>query len=79
MFNFQDEQQQQCPVCSVVDEYVSIALTTNSREELFEVLHDLYEKAYADGIVAEIERDMNAKQRLLEAIYDECDCDECDC
>lgn len=68
--NFEPEDES-CPVCELVDNYLPEIIHVNDHEELKILLHNLAEEAFQEGYTSSLQDDIEVKAGLLNEIRGE--------
>lgn len=70
MFKFNENNNESCGChkCDLVEDYLEHALEAESKDELRELLHFLFEDGVEQGTIETIEIDIDSKKEVLKAI-----------
>jgi len=66
VFEFNKEEENQCPFCEQVDGYLHEALQAENEEELRQLLHGLAQDSFKDGYDAALIQDIDVKMKILD-------------
>jgi hypothetical protein len=74
---YANAQEQVCPKCELLEQYKVLVSNVENAYELEHWLTELIDEAYKLGVRETTLADIEDKIALLDAIDDECDCDDC--
>lgn len=78
VFNFNNEEECcKCETCDLIDEFFEYAISSDTPEELREILTGLVNEAKVIGYKDAIKADLNLKMKVLNNL-EGCDCEICD-
>ncbi|MBD1379200.1 hypothetical protein [Metabacillus arenae] len=78
LLNFQKEENCDCEICELVNEYGEIIQDADSLEELHSIIAELISEARSIGYKDALMQDVQNKMNILDEIHGVCNCDECD-